>query len=289
VEAKFWLLDAPDALVKQSHKNPDGTGLGFFDARGAPVLDKQPLAAFDDPAFAREAKKIESSQFVSHIRSATTGAKTPENCHPFAMDGRIFAHNGVIGDLDKLSAYLGDDLALVRGQTDSEHYFALITKEIRAQKGDVLAGIRAAVGWVADNLPVISMNFILATPHEMWALRYPEADRLFVLQRAPGGPKGRELHYVSSHGLRVHSAHLAEKPAVVVASEPLDDNPAWHLFRSGELIHVAKDLTVSSQILVDKPPAHTLILDKFAGQDNVKAPEEPARAAKQKPRDLRPH
>src|SRR4051794_22693907 len=118
VYAKFWLLEAPDSLLQQSHRNADGTGLGYFDAKGAPVLDKQPLPAFEDPAFVREAKTIESAVFVSHIRYATTGEKTFENCHPFSMDGRIFAHNGVLGGVPELAAHLGEARSWVKGQTD---------------------------------------------------------------------------------------------------------------------------------------------------------------------------
>ena len=44
VTASFWLLDAQDSLREQSHREPDGAGIGVFDERGEPVLDKQPLA-----------------------------------------------------------------------------------------------------------------------------------------------------------------------------------------------------------------------------------------------------
>ncbi len=33
--ATFWLLGAPDSLEAQSHREPDGTGLGWFDERDA--------------------------------------------------------------------------------------------------------------------------------------------------------------------------------------------------------------------------------------------------------------
>ena len=46
------------------------------------------------------------------------------------MDGRLFAHNGVVKGLPELEAELGDAISLVHGQTDSERYFALITREI---------------------------------------------------------------------------------------------------------------------------------------------------------------
>src|SRR5690242_2987002 len=119
VRATFWLLEAPDSLSRQSRREPDGTGLGWFDADERPHVAKQPLAADRDPAFAREAKEIESTTFVAHIRYATTGAVDPRNTHPSEQRGRLFAHNGVVQDLERLERELGDDRALVEGDTDS--------------------------------------------------------------------------------------------------------------------------------------------------------------------------
>jgi glutamine amidotransferase len=148
--------------------------------------------------------------------------------------------------------------SLVQGQTDSERYFALVTQEIRAHDGDVSAGIAAAVSWVAANLPLFSINFVLATPHELWALRYPENHGLYVLARPAGGRAGgRALHHESAQ-LRVHSPHLQQHPAVVIASERMDDSPDWRPLRSGELIHVTRELAVHSQLLLDRPPAQRL-------------------------------
>jgi predicted glutamine amidotransferase len=257
VRASFWLLEAPDSLIDQSHANPDGTGLGFFDTDGHPVIDKEPLPAFADAAFTREARHITSTTFVSHVRLATNGERTVENTHPFALDGRLFAHNGVIGDVGRLAEHLGAELGLVRGETDSERFFALVTKEIRAH-GDVGAGIAAAVRWIADTLPVLALNFVLATSSELWALRYPETHTLYLLERAPGGRHGgRALHH-ASRLLYVHVPELARHPSVVVASEQLDDSPDWRLLDSGELVHVSPDLGVSSTLVLPEPPARPL-------------------------------
>ena len=266
VHASFWLLEAPDSLVEQSRRNPDGTGLSFFGPDGQPVLDKEPVAAFQDAAFAREARHVSSITFISHIRFATTGERSVENTHPYAMDGRIFAHNGVLGDLERLEAELGDDLSLVQGQTDSERYFALVTREVRTNGGDVGAGLAAAAGWIAANVPVYSINCLLATEHELWAFRYPETHDLFVLEREAGGHRDEPLHH-ESDALRVRSDHLAEHPSVVLASEPLDDHPDWRLLESGELTHVGADLRVTSRIAVDHPPAHVLQLHHTTGQE----------------------
>src|SRR5580658_4351610 len=135
VEATFWLLDAPDSLVLQSHHNADGTGIGYFDDGGHPHIDKQPIAAFEDRQFATEAKTIWSRTFVAHIRHASTGGVTESNTHPFCQRDRLFAHNGGLGDLPKLEQHRGDALALVAVDTDSERYFALITHEIDRHDG----------------------------------------------------------------------------------------------------------------------------------------------------------
>jgi len=70
--ATFWLLEAQDSLVVQSRREPDGTGLGYFGADGTPHVDKRPVAAFEDRAFAREGREVRSETFVAHIRYAST-------------------------------------------------------------------------------------------------------------------------------------------------------------------------------------------------------------------------
>ncbi|MER8009481.1 class II glutamine amidotransferase [Streptomyces sp. NPDC094149] len=261
--ATFWLLDAPDSLSRQSHRDPDGTGLGLFAADGTPHVDKAPIAAYRDRAFAQEARQEESVTFVAHVRFASTGSLDVRNTHPFEQDGRLFAHNGVIEGLDQLDRHLGDDRELVRGDTDSERFFALITRETRRHDGDVTTGIREAARWVAANLPLYALNLILVTPRELWALRYPDTHDLYVLERPAGGRHGsRHLDHSGSHGrMRVHSAHLAEHPAVVVASERMDDHPDWRPLEPGELLHVGADLHVTHQIVLPAPPAQPLTLE----------------------------
>ncbi|TQJ85690.1 class II glutamine amidotransferase [Streptomyces sp. SLBN-31] len=261
--ATFWLLDAPDSLSRQSHRDPDGTGLGLFAADGTPHVDKAPIAAYRDRAFAQEARQEESVTFVAHVRFASTGSLDVRNTHPFEQDGRLFAHNGVIEGLDQLDRHLGDDRELVRGDTDSERFFALITRETRRHDGDVTTGIREAARWVAANLPLYALNLILVTPRELWALRYPDTHDLYVLERPAGGRHGsRHLDHSGSHGrMRVHSAHLAEHPAVVVASERMDDHPDWRPLEPGELLHVGADLHVTHQIALPTPPAQPLTLE----------------------------
>jgi glutamine amidotransferase len=262
VRATFWLLDAPDSLEVQSHRNADGSGIGFFDAAGRPVVDKQPEPAFSDQEFIHEARQAQSSAFVAHVRWATAGGRTARNTHPFTMNGRIMAHNGGFGELSQLDSELGSYAGLVLGETDSERYFALITKQADAHGGDLGAGIAAAASWIAARLPVSSLNTIVAAPGELWALRYPDQHALHILER----PAGPELH-VRSATSSVHVPELTDQASVVIASERLDGEDGWRMLEPGELVHVRPDLSVHSEIAVTRPPAHLVPLP--AGNPNI--------------------
>src|SRR5271155_4028367 len=87
--ATFWLLDAPDSLTTQSHREPDGTGLGWFDGDRAAHVSKQPIAAYGDAEFGREAREVCARTFLAHIRFASTGKLDLLNTHPFEQDGRL--------------------------------------------------------------------------------------------------------------------------------------------------------------------------------------------------------
>jgi predicted glutamine amidotransferase len=267
VGATFWLLEAPDSLARQSRREPDGAGVGCFSQDGKPEVFKQALAAYEDQAFAREARELRSRTFVAHIRYASTGAVAPQNTHPFEQAGRLFAHNGVIEDLGALERELGERMALVRGDTDSERFFALITREIETC-GDVGEGIVSATRWVAGHCPVYALNFVLIAADHLWALRYPDVHELHLFERPAGGTSGnRHLEHASARGsIRVRSGELAGVPAVVVASERMDEDPGWQALQPGELLHVDSALKATLTRALDEPPAHQLTLADLGAQ-----------------------
>jgi predicted glutamine amidotransferase len=262
VAATFWLLDAPDSLAAQSHRNPDGAGIGAFGPDGMPTLSKQPIAAWSDAEFATSARELRGTTFVAHVRYATTGAHTTANTHPFLQAGRLFAHNGVVQGLDQLDARLaglGAD-ALVLGETDSERIFALITAEIERCEGDVGRGLVAAIGWVADHLPVYALNIVLATATDLWALRYPATHELFVLARPAGGTESSEPLDARTSRIHARSDALERQPCVIVATERMDGDPGWQLLEPGELVHIDSGLMIRSSQPFAPEPAHLLAL-----------------------------
>jgi glutamine amidotransferase len=258
VTATFWLLDAPDNLAEQSRRNPDGSGLGVFDGQGRPQVHKQPIAAWHDAEFATEAHDLTGTTFVAHVRYATTGSHDVVNTHPFLQDGRIFAHNGVLEGLDVLDARLRElgTADLVLGQTDSERVFALITASTRAHGGDVTAGLVEAMRWLADNVPIYAVNILLSTATDLWALRYPESNELYVSDRRKLPPHPR--FHLRTNRIRAESQSLQRQPSVVFATEPMDDAAHWQLLEPGELVHVDAGLQVSRDLVLPDPPRHLL-------------------------------
>ena len=53
----------------------------------------------------------------------------------------------------------------------------------------------------------------------------------------------------------------------MVASEELDGETGWRMLAPGELVHVRPDLSVHSEIVITRPPAHLVPLP--AGNPNI--------------------
>ena len=278
VQATFWLLDATTSLLLQSETQPDGVGLGTFDAEGSPSVYRKPVSANRSETFIAGAHQVRSRTFLAHIRHATVAEPSLANTHPFEQHGRLLAHNGIVGDIPELRRRLGPHVELIHGETDSEHYFALVTKRIEEHDGDVSAGITSAARELAAELSLYSLNMVLTTPTELWALRYPETNELWILERSIGGlASGDGFDERSESGtMRVQAGELSFLPATVIASERMNANLGWRLLESGELIHVDPELRVTSTIAVPDPPAHLIELSKMSTREAIAQGEEPA-------------
>jgi predicted glutamine amidotransferase len=153
-----------------------------------------------------------------------------------------------------------------------------MTKRIEEADGDVGAGITAAARELAAEIPLYSLNMLLTTPTDIWALRYPDTNELWILERSLAGfDDGAMFDKRSNSGItRVFSGELAILPATVIASQRMDSNPSWRMLESGELVHVDSQLRVTSTIAVPDPPAKMMELtaDVAASQE-----EDPAAGA----------
>ena len=240
----FWLLNAPDSLSRQSRQQPDGAGIGTFAPNGEPHLVRSSLAAYLDPEFARAAQSLTGTSFVAHVRFATEGVLSVANTHPFEQEGRMFAHNGVIRSLDVLDRELErrDVADVVLGSTDSERYFALLTSYLRETPKDVARALRHCLAWLAENLAVYCLNCVVATSHEVWAVRYPDTNPLWYLtgQRGTGShPAESDVASVrlTSSFWTVQGLDPTINTVTVVASERMTEDSQWEMITPGWALH----------------------------------------------------
>ncbi|MGP5304402.1 class II glutamine amidotransferase [Brachybacterium alimentarium] len=249
VTADLWLLDAPYSLLNQSRFNADGTGFGWVDETGSARLRKRPVAAYESETFAQFATTLRSRSMLAHIRLSSGTGHCEENTHPFLQDGIISAHNGVLEVTDAMRERVTELGAAhhVQGTTDSEWMAALVTGEVAAHEGDLRDGVVAALSWIAANVPVYSVNLLVMKGEELIAVRLPATNELWVLERTATSDAPREALEQSSDSLKARSADLSGVRSVVIASEPMDDDPAWRLMDSGELVRLGADGTMSSE------------------------------------------
>ncbi|UYB36462.1 class II glutamine amidotransferase [Arthrobacter koreensis] len=277
VHATFWLLTAPDSLAEQSRRMADGFGIGVFDPGGKPVMDKAPVAAYEDRAYASAARTLEGTTFVAHVRYASTGGNTLVNTHPFLQDDRMLAHNGVVEDLDMLDDRLRslEVLDLVRGETDSERVFALITGIARENGGDLGDALTQAVTWIAENLRLYAVNLVITTESELWAVRYPDTHPLYVLQEGSEDPhRGKNSARISVKSDEMEQNKI---PAVLVATERMDENPNWRMMDSGEILRVDRNLNTERSFPLPQHPQHLLTLADL--DPHTAASQHPLKAA----------
>lgn len=110
--------------------NGDGFGIGWYGDREEPGVYRDATPAWADDNLLALSQTLRSGLFFAHVRAATTGASSRQNCHPFRHGRYLFMHNGQIGGYGllrrTLESALPDSLYAARkGATDSELLFLL--------------------------------------------------------------------------------------------------------------------------------------------------------------------
>ncbi len=220
-----FLLMPEHSLMVQSYApremtggtlNADGYGFAWYDSsvRAAPFLYRTILPIWNDSNLSSLAPYIRSGCVVANVRSATPGQSLDMgNTQPFVA-GRLSAiHNGRIEDFRStlyriIRQGIGEDAyAALGGNTDSEHLFAWILHHIEG--GDLAGGVVAAFAELAAIAPDarMTLNVIVSDGHAVVATRHARHEQC------------PSLYWLDSH--------RRFPDAVVVASEPLFDDPSW--------------------------------------------------------------
>jgi glutamine amidotransferase len=209
------LFDAPHGLAHQSWAprdmrgggtiNADGFGLGWFPgvlSEPTPVVYRSARPLWSDTALPALAAASSSGAVLAAVRSATAGMPVTEYAAAPFHDGQwLFSHNGrVVGWPDSVAELAAGlpirDLLTLDAPTDSALLWALVRARLRtgASLADALSSVVTSVAAAA---PGSRLNLLLTDGRSIAATVY-----------------GHALSFSRSGG-------------VLVASEPIDDDPAW--------------------------------------------------------------
>jgi len=207
------VLDPPHALVRQSYApremvprtliNADGFGVGWYSAtRAEPARYRRAQPIWTDASFASFAGVVSSGAVLAAVRSATPGFPVEESgAAPFTSGRWLFSLNGFLADWARAAAALRDLLpdgaaATVESPSDAALMWAVLRH--RLESGTPLVDAVRALWQDAVDAGGGRLN-LLATD-------------------------GR-VAVATTYGNSLHA--LTRGAATLVASEPLDDDPAW--------------------------------------------------------------
>jgi gamma-glutamyl hercynylcysteine S-oxide hydrolase len=222
------LFDAPHSLVRQSWApkdmrrggtiNADGFGVGWY-ADGGIVRYRRERPLWTDADLPGLARATTAGAFVAAVRSATVGMPVTETAAAPFTDGRfLFSHNGLVAGWPDSAVPLAArlptrDLLTLAAPTDSALLWALVRHRLRDGAEPAKAVLDTVVD-VAAAAPGSRLNLLLT-------------DGTTLVATTLG------------HALSVR----AGTGAVLVSSEPLDDDPAWQPVPDTRLV-VATSSTV---------------------------------------------
>jgi gamma-glutamyl hercynylcysteine S-oxide hydrolase len=201
--------------------NVDGFGIGWY-ADGDPVPARYRRAGpiWADPCFADLARVTRTRALLAAVRSATDGTDSgAAAAAPYASGRWLFSHNGRLDGWPTATASLAaslpaGDLLALEARCDSALAWALVAGRLKAGEpaGQALAGVIADLGRHGISG---RFNFLLTDGEVISATA--AGDTLCYRAGGPGGP------------------------AVVVASEPSDDEPGWTDVPEGSVLTATLD------------------------------------------------
>lgn len=258
------LHETTNSLIRQSiHArereeplNGDGFGLAWYSKSISkePALFRSIRPAWNDKNLISISEKTISDCVFAHVRAATSGEVAEYNCHPFLYKNLLLMHNGDVADFAKikreLRRSLPDDLYhWIRGQADTEHFFALFLSVLGSENVEncTLEQAREALEktlvklWQLQgvepeapstlNLVISNGDWLMATKIVSKADAKPN-----TLYYAMGGS------YDCRDGVGVFTKDTGVDSSILVVSEKLDDQiNDWKVLETNHVLMVDED------------------------------------------------
>ncbi len=222
IRLRGLLYDPPHGLLRQSWAprdmrgggtiNADGFGVGWYPGGGDPVRYRRAQPLWSDTTLPELATATVAGAVLAAVRSATAGMPVQETAAaPFAEGRWLFSHNGVVrGWPDAVAPLAAElpvrDLLTLDAPTDAALLWALVRHRLRAGQEPPRA-VAGTVAAVSEAAPGSRLNLLLT-------------DGATVVASVAG-----------------HTLSLRRTPeSVLLASEPLDDDPGWRAVPDGQLV-----------------------------------------------------
>jgi len=219
----------------KTDEHQDGWGIAFFEGLGCRMfLDIKPAIASPVADLVRH-YPIKSKHVIAHIRKATFGAVSLENCHPFRRElwGHywVFAHNGDLPNFEP------DNQEYYRpvGQTDSERAFCLLLNTLRHNYPDAkppLPELHRVLQQITDNISTYgSFNYLLSDGEHFFA--HCSTKLCYVVRQAPFAAA-----HLIDEDLTVDFQELTTPSdrVAIIATTPLTDNETWTPIEAGRVL-----------------------------------------------------
>ena len=265
------LLKPANSLVHQSFcagemceiLNGDGFGLGWYirSISDRPGLFRAITPAWSNRNLHYNAPLIRTNCLFAHIRAASEGAISEDNTHPFHFERFLMMHNGSIPQFRrikrKLQALLNDEIFMwIKGQTDSEHIFALLMQHVAEMRGsrprltvnqikqcfqktfDVIQQLKVEAGTGEE---VSHFNMMVTTGRTIFGTRYsssPESEAPTLYYSA-----GSSFECKDGNSRMIRDGSKVK--TVLIVSEKLNQHDdEWTVIPQNHFLAVNRDLDV---------------------------------------------
>lgn len=262
-----FLYEPKNSMIKQSFSareieeplNGDGFGVGWYhkDISPEPALFVSIYPAWNNRNLRYLAPKVRSECLVAHVRAASVGDVSESNCHPFHYKNYLMLHNGGVEEFIKIKRRLTgllqeDKYCWIKGQTDSEHLFAVVLDKLEKHGGnfttehiansfeEMIDDLKKAMKDAGIKDPAY-LNMVFVDGEKMVGMRYvtDPAEKPLTLYYSEGS------HYVCEDGVCQMLPATPEEKSVMIVSEKLTEIAEdWRPIPDNHFVLVNPDLSV---------------------------------------------
>ncbi len=255
-----------NSLINQSFRarereeplNGDGFGVGWYtpEIEETPAVFSSIQPAWNNRNLRNLSPKIRSGTILAHVRAATHGRVSEANCHPFSYGKLLFMHNGAIAGFNVIKRALRTRLPdgiydWIRGDTDSEHFFALILQHVDPHGDLTLEQMSAAFVDALQELTELLDEHDIDRPFTMNGL-LTDGERIVASRYISDESAEPNTLYHSSRGAfecvdgkcRIVPGKPEDDCVLVVSEKLTDAAEHWHPVPGNHMILLEGDLSL---------------------------------------------